>query len=229
MDLFMAASSGNLPRVQELIASGTDVNVARSDGVTPLYIASAFKFLEIINALIAAGADINKARTNGATPLYIAIQNGHTEVVNILIAAGANVNVVLNDGSTPLFLAAQKGLTKVLKTLLAAGADINMLSLLKKSVLEHAREGRFSPEINRLILTEECVAEETREPLPAGRTRNKVRRNCGARVGGRRKTRKVRKIPWLSEFKQRLCRCLNIVSLRTTERKSKLSNANGVA
>jgi hypothetical protein len=36
-------------------------------------------------------------------------------------------------------------------------------------------------------------------------------------------------ILWLSEFKQRQSRCLNVVSLRTTDRKLKLSNAEGVA
>jgi hypothetical protein len=193
MDLFTAASSGNLPRVQELIASGANVNAARNIGATPLYIASAFKFLEIINALIAAGADINKARTNGATPLYIAIQNGHTEVVNILIAAGANVNTAINNGATPLFIASHKLQIEIINVLIAAGADLNMPSWQGKSVLQHAREGRFSPEINRLIITEACVEERTREPLPAGRTRNNVRRNCAAHVGGRRKMCKTRK------------------------------------
>jgi ankyrin repeat protein len=39
-NLFSAVSNGNLSRIQELIATGANVNSALDDGATPLLIAS---------------------------------------------------------------------------------------------------------------------------------------------------------------------------------------------
>ena len=58
--------------VRALIEAGADVNKAKDDGVTPLYIATCNGHEAVVRALIEAGADVNKAKDNGVTPLFIA-------------------------------------------------------------------------------------------------------------------------------------------------------------
>eukprot|EP01044_Picomonas_judraskeda_P006324 COSAG03_NODE_626_length_6661_cov_3.200701_1_plen_150_part_00 len=73
-----------------LVAVGADLNAARQDGATSLFIAAQNGHGEIVSGLVAVGADLNAAEQNGATPLYIAAQNGHGEIVSGLVAAGAD-------------------------------------------------------------------------------------------------------------------------------------------
>jgi ankyrin repeat protein len=63
---------------------GADVNKARDDGVTMLYIAAQQGHEAVVRTLMEAGADVNKATDNGWTPLAIAAQQGHTAIVQIL-------------------------------------------------------------------------------------------------------------------------------------------------
>ena len=69
---------------------GADVNKARNDGATPLYIAAETGKRGMVRELIDAGADVDKADADGMTPLYIAKQKGHNVMVLMLIAEGAN-------------------------------------------------------------------------------------------------------------------------------------------
>ena len=48
-----AASRGDLQAVQAFIASGADVNKSINNGISPLFIASEFGYLEIVKTLIA--------------------------------------------------------------------------------------------------------------------------------------------------------------------------------
>ena len=70
--------------MRALIEAGAEIDKARDDSVTPLYIAAENGHETIVRALIEAGADVNKATNNGWTPLAIATQEGHTAVVQIL-------------------------------------------------------------------------------------------------------------------------------------------------
>ena len=64
----------------------TNVDQAKNDGATPLYVAAQEGFTEIVKLLITEGkADVDKAENDGATPLYIAAQEGNAEVVELLV------------------------------------------------------------------------------------------------------------------------------------------------
>jgi ankyrin repeat protein len=63
--------------VRALIELGADVNKARNDGVTPLYIAAQVGHEAVVRALIEAGVDVNRAADDGVTPLYVGAQQGH--------------------------------------------------------------------------------------------------------------------------------------------------------
>ncbi len=123
--LHVAAQSGDIKVIQELIAAGADVNKADKDGRTSLQMASEKGNTEIVSKLIAAGADVNKANKQGVTPLWVASQNGHTETVSNLIAVGADVNKASKDGATPLWMASYRGYAEIVSKLIAAGADVN--------------------------------------------------------------------------------------------------------
>jgi ankyrin repeat protein len=73
----------------ELIKGGADVNIACSDGVTPLHIATEAGHEAGVVALMYAGADINAVMRDGHTPLYVAMHEKHERIVELLKHAGA--------------------------------------------------------------------------------------------------------------------------------------------
>ena len=70
--------------MRALMELGADVNQARDDGVTALYIAAQLGHETVVRATIEAGADVNQATDNEWTPLSIAAWKGHTAIVQIL-------------------------------------------------------------------------------------------------------------------------------------------------
>ena len=82
--------------VGALVQASENVNQARDDGGTPLYIAAEKGHEAVVRALIELGADVNKARDNGRTPLSVSVnsvnniaQGNHAAIVQILRDAGA--------------------------------------------------------------------------------------------------------------------------------------------
>jgi ankyrin repeat protein len=72
-----------------------DINQARYDGVTPLYIACQNGHLDVVDRLLKQnGIDINQSMNDGATPLYIACNNGHTSVARLLLNNRADIHPV---------------------------------------------------------------------------------------------------------------------------------------
>ena len=124
MGIFEAARTGNVTRLQELIAAGANVNQQDHDGSTPLYFAAFRGHQTVVQTLIAAGANVHQANNDGVSPLHLAIICGNQAVIQTLIAAGANVNQVIY-GQTPLHLAAEYGQQAVVETLIEAGANVN--------------------------------------------------------------------------------------------------------
>ena len=112
--------------MRALIESGADVNKARNNGVTPLFMAAEKGHGAILRVLIEADADVIKGKTmyDGATPLCIGAQKGHEAVVRALIEAGTDVNKTMDDGVTPLYIAAHNGHAAVVRALIELGADV---------------------------------------------------------------------------------------------------------
>jgi cytohesin len=75
----------------ELIKGGADVNIASSDGTTPLHIAAEEGHEAGVVALMYAGADINAVNRTGMTPLCVAMhkKKKHERIVELLKHAGA--------------------------------------------------------------------------------------------------------------------------------------------
>ncbi|MEN9704825.1 MAG: hypothetical protein RLZZ393_704 [Pseudomonadota bacterium] len=140
--LLRAAKAGDLPVMKALLAHGALVNLANSQGVTPLMAAvgdghihdptrgrnrTEDEALECYALLKAAGADIN-ART-------------------ILGYADADLKIRTAGDRTALHAAASRGWNRVVKQLLADGAQVDVLDTDGLSAIDHAL-GRFRKEFN---------------------------------------------------------------------------------
>jgi len=105
--------------------NGTAVNVAQSNGATPLLIAAQNGHRDVVALLLDKGAAVNQMRIDGGTALIIAAQNGHRDIVKLLLEKGAAVNQAMQDGATPLLITAQNGHRDVMELLLDKGAAVN--------------------------------------------------------------------------------------------------------
>jgi ankyrin repeat protein len=58
-----------------------NVDLAKTDGATPLYIAAYKGHAPVVSQLITARCNVHIAlKTDGATPLFIAVKKGHTAI-----------------------------------------------------------------------------------------------------------------------------------------------------
>ena len=126
-----AARDGNTDSVKFLLDNGADVGIkAKSDGSTPLHLASYGCHLGIAKMLVDKGADINAKSNGGWTPLHEAakgIEEKRESTVRYLIQSGADVNAKSEWGQTPLHEAARFGYTDAVKVLIEKGADVNAI------------------------------------------------------------------------------------------------------
>ena len=93
LDLFEAASFGDLDRITELLAYDPAlIDACSGDGFTALHLAAFFGQTEAVRLLVNHGADVD---THGrgwmtGTALNSAASAGHTDAAGVLLAAGAD-------------------------------------------------------------------------------------------------------------------------------------------
>jgi ankyrin repeat protein len=120
-----AVKANDVPRVEALLAAGTDINDSDLFG-TPLHMAVARGSLEMVNLLIDRGADLEAEASAGqryAHPVHTAAQANQAAVLEILAKRGAKIDARNGDGETALIIAARNGYLNVAQTLVDAGAD----------------------------------------------------------------------------------------------------------
>ena len=129
MDIWTAASQGNLKAVKRHIAAGDDINAT----------------------LVAPGIP-----ASGATPLHISVLSDQGKVAQFLIEQRANIDVRAEDehGETPLHWAAVLGRIKMAGRLIDAGADINVKDKNGYTPLDWTSYDRISEGKARLDIAE---------------------------------------------------------------------------
>ena len=143
LNVYEAAATGNLPRLQEWVEEHPEVvNSFAMDGFHPLGLAAFFGHREAVAYLIEKGAETNlhSNNTQHVTPLISASARGSLEIAQLLIAYGADVNAHQIHNFTALHNAAQNGQIEMAELLLAHGAAINARSQDGRTPLVFARE-----------------------------------------------------------------------------------------
>lgn len=143
LDLFEAASLGEVKRVTELLAiDPASAHAVSGDGFTVLHLAAFFGHADVARLLLTHGAAVD-ARGTGwmvGTALHSAASAKRTHVVRVLLEAGADPNARQSGGWTPLHAAARNGDSGSVALLLAAGSDAAAVNDEGASVLEMSQE-----------------------------------------------------------------------------------------
>ncbi|HUG56155.1 MAG TPA: ankyrin repeat domain-containing protein [Candidatus Limnocylindrales bacterium] len=144
LDVFEAAASGDLARLQPLLEGDSALaNAVAPDGFSPLGLAAFFRHERCVALLLERGADPSAASRNAmrVTPLHSAVADGgHAGIARALIEAGAALDARQRHGWTPLHGAADSGDLETVRLLLDKGADASVRHEGGKSALDLARE-----------------------------------------------------------------------------------------
>ncbi|ABW28851.1 ankyrin repeat domain-containing protein [Acaryochloris marina] len=108
-DCLKAVAENDITRLQELIASGIDINLYTDKGYTLLHTAIDQESIGVVHVLLDAGIDYELQDEDcfHATPLLMASRGNfphHPEIVEALLRAGADVKAN-HKGMTPLMIA----------------------------------------------------------------------------------------------------------------------------
>jgi ankyrin repeat protein len=87
-----AAQAGDVGKVQELIAAGSDINEGDQSHETPLIKAALARQTAVAAALIEAGADVRARNNRGFTALHAAAYSGSVEIATMLLDHGVPVD-----------------------------------------------------------------------------------------------------------------------------------------
>lgn len=135
--LHLAAGTGDIQMVEELIRIGADVNKINDLGETPLYEVSRLD-IEMAQLLLSHGVDINWGNNRGETCLHKATSYRYPRMAQFLLEHGASINQTDNNGQTPLHWVFQDGDLETLQLLLSYGADVNCANNLGDTPLHKA-------------------------------------------------------------------------------------------
>ena len=118
-----AARWGDASLVEEMLASGAEVNGRDENGFTAIMLAASGGHIDVVRVLIAAGADVNACdNVRGMPPLLWSLAGVHREEVYVriaseLLAAGANGSAKDGDGKTAADWARLRGSQELLQLL----------------------------------------------------------------------------------------------------------------
>ena len=143
LDVFEAATLGDVPRLHALLAN--DPGLAKtysSDGFTALQLAAFFGQPASVAALLQYAPDVNAVSHN---PMKVAAINAaaasrNLEVVKLVLQAGASPDAQQQAGYAALHEAAANNNVELAKVLLSAGADPRVRSDAGLTAADIARE-----------------------------------------------------------------------------------------
>jgi ankyrin repeat protein len=125
--LTAASDKGCAEVVDNLLTSGSEVDLATDSGWTALMYASQNGHYRVVRKLLNKGADVNKVGDGGWTALMLASQEGHIKVVEeLLLDKKVKINEANDEGMTPIMLAIDSKHVNIVAKLLEKGADPNI-------------------------------------------------------------------------------------------------------
>ena len=89
VELIYAASEGDLPAIQRMVARGIGLSQADYDLRTPLHLAAAEGHERVVEFFIDQRVELSPRDRWGSTPLADARRHGHARVVQLLEGQGA--------------------------------------------------------------------------------------------------------------------------------------------
>ncbi len=120
-ELTMAVRQKNLPKVEQLIAGGANVNERdEGDEQTPLMRAVQVKDAALVQFLLAHGAAIDAQDDTGTTALMFAAKSDAAEIIKLLLRKGANSTVRNASAVTAAQIAEAQGHTMISRLLARA-------------------------------------------------------------------------------------------------------------
>ena len=120
--LAIAAQSGDLERIEALLADGADVNAPDADGSSPVLHAALAGHAGAVALLAEWGGQVEAANSDGLSALGILVMSGNLEAVSDLLSHGATADHKMN-GIPLLSLAVVAGNDSMVDMLLERGAD----------------------------------------------------------------------------------------------------------
>lgn len=120
--LHLAAASGDVKVVKNVLRSQDNVNERDVFKCTPLFYAALNGNKDVLEELCKAGANIGDQNRSGQSVLCAAASAGHIDAVHLLLQKGADPNGSCLGLASPLYSAAENGHFEVCRTLLHKGA-----------------------------------------------------------------------------------------------------------
>ena len=154
--LLAAAAQNQTEIVQQLVASGVDIETRDTQGRTALLLATHHNAVEAARFLIESGADVNAMDSISDSPYLYAGAEGRLEILRMTLEHGADLTSVNRYGGTALIPAAHHGHIETVRELLQTVTDIDHVNNLGwTALLEAVILGDGGPvyiEIVRLLL-----------------------------------------------------------------------------
>ena len=142
LDIFEAASLGDLERLKDCAGDVATVNSRSNDGFTALHFACYFGQAEAARVLMEKGALVDAVASNPMKlmPLHSAASARNLEAARLLLEYGAPINARQQGGWVPIHAAAQNGDRAMVELMLTHGADPKLANDDGKTPAAVARE-----------------------------------------------------------------------------------------
>lgn len=125
--LFVAASKGHVPVIEEILQAGVPLNLTDSKQWNMLHYAAMNGQAGTVRYLMSKQCPVLKS-SNGVTPAFLAATYGHLSVLQVFSEVNRGGNLVRtsnSDSESPLHMACKNGHLEVVQFLLQIGCDMN--------------------------------------------------------------------------------------------------------
>ena len=143
LDVFAAAAMGETAICKQIAqADQVLLQMASSDGWTPLHLACFFGHLDTAEMLLQLGADVKVRSANAMhnTPLHAAAASRNQNICALLLTHGAEVNATQQAGYTAIHAAAANGDLETVRLLLAHEANPGVKNEKGETPVDIARQ-----------------------------------------------------------------------------------------